>query len=121
MYSAVIALPWLAPELQHLESDPEGLTVLASSVEQYLAVRPRSEQPALNPFLAGGQGDAVGLGDGGGATFLPQVGCRSVDSLQLLYAAAMVDLHCHHEAAVVTLADNFPRLAFCVSLHIPSW
>ncbi|DBA75017.1 TPA: Nuclear cap-binding protein subunit 1 [Trebouxia sp. C0004] len=74
VYSAVIALPWLAPELQHLESDPEGLTTFSSSVEQYLGVRPRAAQDALNPFpVANEDKNAASLGDGGGASFLPQL------------------------------------------------
>lgn len=76
VYSAVIALPWLAPELQHLESDPEGLTTFSSSVEQYLGIRPRAAQDALNPFpVANGDDNVASLGDGGGASFLPQVCC----------------------------------------------
>lgn len=79
VYSAVIALPWLAPELQHLESDPEGLTTFSSSVEQYLSVRPCSSQEALNPFSVGSEQEgAAPLGDGGGAAFLPQVGTSFV-------------------------------------------
>ncbi len=76
VYSAVIALPWLAPELQHLESDPEGLTTFSSSVEQYLSIRPRATQDALNPFpVANEDENAASLGGGGGASFLPQVCC----------------------------------------------
>ena len=76
VYSAVIALPWLAPELQHLESDPEGLTTFSSSVEQYLSIRPRATQDALNPFPVANEDENVAsLGDGGGASFLPQVCC----------------------------------------------
>ncbi len=72
----MIALPWLAPELQHLESDPEGLTTFSSSVEQYLGIRPRAAQDALNPFpVANGDDNVASLGDGGGASFLPQVCC----------------------------------------------
>ncbi|KAA6419508.1 MAG: hypothetical protein FRX49_10606, partial [Trebouxia sp. A1-2] len=74
VYSAVIALPWLAPELQHLESDPEGLTTFSSSVEQYLSIRPRAAQDALNPFPAANEDETVAsLGHGGGASFLPQL------------------------------------------------
>ena len=74
VYSAIIALPWLAPELQNLETDPEGLTAFATSVERYLSIRPCSTQTALNAFEpASDAEDATSLSDGGGATFLPQV------------------------------------------------
>ena len=74
MYTAVIALPWLSPELHNLEIDPEGLTEFASAVEQYLSIRPRSVQEALNPFdpVSNGE-DAAHLSSGSGASFLPQV------------------------------------------------
>lgn len=75
VYSAVIALPWLAPELQHLESDPEGLVTFSDAVEQYLALRPNSSsQDALNPFtLAASAEDALSLGGSGSTSFLPEV------------------------------------------------
>ena len=75
VYSAVIALPWLAPELQHLESDPEGLITFSDSVQQYLAVRPHSSShDALNPFtLAATAEDALSLGGSGSTSFLPEV------------------------------------------------
>lgn len=72
----MIALPWLAPELQHLESDPEGLVTFSDTVEQYLALRPNSSsQDALNPFtLAATTEDALSLGGSGSTSFLPEVG-----------------------------------------------
>ncbi|KAL3143241.1 hypothetical protein ABBQ38_002092 [Trebouxia sp. C0009 RCD-2024] len=75
VYSAVIALPWLAPELQHLESDPEGFITFSDSVQQYLEIRPNSSsQDALNPFtLAGTAEDSLALGGSGGTSFLPQL------------------------------------------------
>ena len=71
-----MALPWLAPELQHLESPPEGLTTLESSVEQYLSLRQQPSQQALNPFPVLGQQDgAVASPTGlGVSAFLPEVG-----------------------------------------------
>lgn len=75
VYSAVIAVPWLAPELQHLESDPEGLVTFSSTVEQYLAARPNSfSQAALNPFTHAAMAvDESTLGGSGSTSFLPQV------------------------------------------------
>ena len=77
VYSAAVALPWLAPELQHLESPPEGLTALESSIEQYLSLRQQPSQQALNPFPVHGQQDdaaVVSLTGNGVSAFLPQVG-----------------------------------------------
>ena len=72
----MIALPWLAPELQHLEGDPEGLIKFSDTLEQYLALRPNSSaQDALNPFtLAATTEDALSLGGSGSTSFLPEVG-----------------------------------------------
>lgn len=92
----MIALPWLAPELQHLESDPEGFITFSDSVQQYLEIRPNSSsQDALNPFtLAGTAEDSLALGGSGGTSFLPQVrwetgflnrSCSVFDSGCLLY------------------------------------
>lgn len=106
MYSAVIALPWLAPELQHLESDPEGLTVFTNSVEQYFSARPRSSQDAANPFyVTDGDQAAVSLGDGGGASFLPQVcdaGNGTFAWLTARVSTAVLSMHVFH-------AFNLPK------------
>ena len=72
-----MALPWLAPELQHLESDPEGLITFTDSVQQYIIeIRPNSSsQDALNPFtLAATAEDSLSLGGSGSTSFLNQVG-----------------------------------------------
>lgn len=75
VYSAAIALPWMAPELQQLESDPEGLTAVESSIEQYLGLRQQDTQLVLNAFPVTGpeDGAAASLSGTGVAGFLPEV------------------------------------------------
>lgn len=76
VYSAAVALPWMAPELQQLGSDPEGLLTLASSIEQYIGLRQSHTQQALNAFPAATSDDeaAASLTSRGVAEFLPEVG-----------------------------------------------
>ena len=76
VYSAAIALPWMAPELQQLESNPEGLTAVEHSVEQYLSLRQPNTQQALNAFpVATSEENApASLTGNGVAEFLPEVG-----------------------------------------------
>lgn len=111
MYTAVIALPWLSPELHNLETDPEGLTEFASAVEQYLSIRPCSLQEALNPFdPTSDSEDAAHLSAGGGASFLPQL-WQSIQELK----ADQWKL-----AGVPSYAESFqPQLAACNPLDLP--
>ena len=112
VYTAVIALPWLAPELQHLESDPEGLTVLASQVEQYLTIRPASaSQDALNPFaLAAMAEDSLSLGGSGSTSFLPQLWAQVLELKDNAWKLI----------SVASYANSFEaQLAACKPLDLP--
>lgn len=92
----MVALPWLAPELQHLESDPEGLIALSDSVQQYLAIRPESSsQDALNPFTrATTAEDTLHLGGSGSTSFLPEVGVAKACCSALWLAQQWAHSYC---------------------------
>ena len=66
----------MAPELQQLESDPEGLTAVENSIEQYLSLRQQNTQQALNafPVVSSEENAPASLTGHGVAEFLPEVG-----------------------------------------------
>lgn len=78
----------MAPELQHLGSDPEGLVTLAASIEQYLGLRQQDTQQALNAFPAAKAEDATtaSLSGSGVVEFLPEVSTAFDGCLHLLHS-----------------------------------
>jgi nuclear cap-binding protein subunit 1 len=69
--SVVMALPWGGNELA--ESAPAEMEKLFTTIEQYMAKRPRPSQPALRPFFeAKDEDDIPAQSDSGGASFLGQ-------------------------------------------------
>lgn len=79
VHAALMALPWGGSDLVGAADDEsEGrqeLEDLWKTVESYMAVRPRSQQPGLAPFFpsAGVPEDDTSQSDSGGASFLGEL------------------------------------------------